>query len=154
MVADHSSGRTRYSMLETIRQFAEEQLAARGDATKTRTAHARYFTGLETDILALWDGPRQREAYDWFAIELPNLRTGFRWSADHGDLDAAAAITTCAAFLGVFLANYEPIAWAEELMPPFATWTILDSPQYAWWRRCAASSDDSKRLCAIARSAR
>ncbi|MDT7765368.1 MAG: hypothetical protein QOC63_4788, partial [Mycobacterium sp.] len=42
MVADHSSGRTRYSMLETIRQFAEEQLAATGEATEARTAHARH----------------------------------------------------------------------------------------------------------------
>ena len=30
LVADRSSGRTRFSMLETIRQFAEEQLVARG----------------------------------------------------------------------------------------------------------------------------
>src|SRR5262249_40414500 len=30
LVADRSSGRTRYSMLETIREFAEEQLVASG----------------------------------------------------------------------------------------------------------------------------
>ena len=41
LVADRSSGRTRFSMLETIRQFAEEQLAACGSATEARTAHAR-----------------------------------------------------------------------------------------------------------------
>ena len=115
-------------MLETIRQFAEEQLAARGDATETRTAHARYFAGRETDILALWDSPRQPEAYDWFAIELPNLRTAFRWAADHGDLDAAAAITTYAAFLGSFLENFEPIAWAEELIEPVRA---VDHPRLA-----------------------
>ena len=40
LVADSSSGRTRYSMLETIRQFAEEQLAARGKSSTARTAHA------------------------------------------------------------------------------------------------------------------
>ena len=34
LVADRSSGRTRFSMLETIRQFAEEQLAASGAATE------------------------------------------------------------------------------------------------------------------------
>ncbi len=32
LVADRSSGRTRFSMLETIRQFAEEQLVASGAA--------------------------------------------------------------------------------------------------------------------------
>ena len=34
LVADRSAGRTRFSMLETIRQFAEEQLVARGDADR------------------------------------------------------------------------------------------------------------------------
>ena len=36
LVADRSSGRTRFSMLETIRQFAEEQLVASGEATEAR----------------------------------------------------------------------------------------------------------------------
>src|ERR1700729_1648580 len=105
-------------MLETIRQFAEEQLVARGDASEIRAAHSRYFAGREADVMALWDSPRQREAYDWFTIELANLRTAFRWAADQGDLDTAAIIATCAAFLGVLVHNYEPIAWAEELIQP------------------------------------
>jgi predicted ATPase len=118
VVADRSLRRTRFSMLETIRQFAEEQLGTRGDATEARTAHARHFAGREADILALWDSPRQREAYDWFAIELANLRTAFRWAADRGDLDAAAPIATYAMLLGVLVENYEPIAWGEELIEP------------------------------------
>ena len=36
LVADRSTGRTRYSMLETIRQFAEEQLASRGGVDVAR----------------------------------------------------------------------------------------------------------------------
>ena len=44
----------------------------------------------------------------WFAAELANLRTAFRWAADHGDLDTAATIATYAAFLGLLVDNYEP----------------------------------------------
>ena len=69
LVADRSSGRTRFAMLETIRQFAEEQLVDRGEASEIRAAHSRYFAGREADILALWDSPRQRQAYDWFTID-------------------------------------------------------------------------------------
>jgi predicted ATPase len=98
LVADRSSGRTRFSMLETIRQFAEEQLVASGAATEVRTAHARYFAGREADIMSLWDSPRQRDAYDWFVV--------------------AAAIATYAAWFGFATENYEPIAWAEELIEP------------------------------------
>src|SRR5246500_4029905 len=106
LVADRSSGRTRFSMLETIRQFAKEQLVARGEASEIRTAHSRYFAGREADIMALWDSPRQREAYDWFTVEFANLRTAFRWAADHDDLDTAATMATYAGLLGYLVHNY------------------------------------------------
>lgn len=116
VVADRRSGRTRFSMLETIRQFAEEQLVAVGKAEEARAAHARYFAGREADVLALWDSPRQRDAYAWFAAELANLRAAFRWSADHSDIDTAAAIAVYVAFLGIWVEQYEPLGWAEELI--------------------------------------
>jgi len=118
LIADRSSGRTRFSMLETIRQFAEEQLVASGEASEIRAAHSRYFAGREADIMALWDSPRQCEAYTWFTIELANLRTAFRWAADHGDLETAATIATSVGLLGAAVQTLEPIAWAEELIEP------------------------------------
>jgi predicted ATPase len=129
LVADRSSGRTRFAMLETIRQFAEEQLVARGEASEIRAAHARYFAGREADIMARWDSPRPREAYDWFTIELANLRTAFRWAADHGDLDTAAPIATYAGWLGAMVQTLEPIAWAEELIEPARA---VDHPRLAF----------------------
>lgn len=128
LVADRSSGRTRFSMLETIRQFAEGQLVTSGEADDARTAHARYFAGCEAEIWDLWDSPRQRESFAWFSVELPNLRTAFRWAADQGDLDIAATIATFAAFIGFLAENYEPIAWAEELIEPARA---VDHPRLA-----------------------
>ncbi|MGA8544337.1 MAG: AAA family ATPase, partial [Mycobacterium sp.] len=129
LVADRSSGRTRFAMLETIRQFAEDQLVARGEASEIRAAHSQYFAGREADIMALWDSPRQREAYDWLTVELANLRTAFRWAADHGDLDVAATIATYAGWLGVSVQTLEPIAWAEELIEPAR---VADHPRLAF----------------------
>jgi predicted ATPase len=118
LVVDRSIGQTRFSMLETIRQFAEEQLVALGAATEARTAHSRYFAAKEANILNLWDSARQRDAYAWFITELPNLRTAFRWAADHNDLDVAATIARYAGLFGLVTANYEPSGWAEELIEP------------------------------------
>jgi len=129
LVADRSSGRTRFSMLETIRQFAEEQLVARGEASEIRAAHSRYFAGREADIMALWDSPRQRDAYDWFTVELANLRTAFRWAADSGDLDVAAPIASYAGWLGTCVQTLEPITWAEELIEPARA---VDHPRLAF----------------------
>jgi predicted ATPase len=148
MVADHSSGRTRFSMLETIRQFAEEQLADTGEATEARTAHARHFAQRETGIMSLWDSPRQRETYEWFATERANLRTAFRWAADQGDLDDAATIATYAAFLGICIENHEPVAWAEELIEPARA---VDHPRLAFLYVIASRCFTSGRVDAAVR---
>ena len=113
---------------KTVRQFAEEQLVASGSANDVRNAHGRHFAGREADILAMWDSPRQREAYEWFRAELANLRTAFRWAADHGDVDVAAPIATYGTILGNLAGNYEPIAWAEELIEPARA---VDHPRLA-----------------------
>ncbi len=118
LVADSSSGHTRFSMLETIRQFAEEQLVARGEADQVRAAHARHFAEREAEIMALWDSPRQRETSTWFTAELANLRTAFRWAADNDHLTEAAAIAIYGTVLGNVGGQYEPIGWAEELIEP------------------------------------
>jgi predicted ATPase len=143
LVADRSSGRTRFSMLETIRQFAEEQLVARGEASEIRAAHSRYFAGREADILALWDSPRQRAAYDWFTIELANLRTAFRFAADQGDLDVAATIATYVGWLGACVQTLEPIAWAEELIAPAGA---VDHPRLAFLYAIASQCFTTGRI--------
>ena len=93
--------------------------------------------------MSLWDSPRQREAYDWFAVELANLRTAFRWAADRGDLDDAATIATYAAFLGFCIDNYEPIAWAEELIEPARA---VDHPRLAFLYVIASQCYTSGRV--------
>jgi hypothetical protein len=117
LVADRSSPRTRFTMLETIRQFAEEHLVASGDAEAARTDHARHFASRIADAMDVWDSPRQGEAFEWLCVELSNLRAAFRWAADTGDLDTASTIAVPSAFLGYFVIQWEPVQWAEELLP-------------------------------------
>ncbi|OBF89369.1 cyclase [Mycobacterium sp. 852002-51152_SCH6134967] len=117
VVADRTTSRTRFSMLETIRQFSEEQLVAAGDAGEVRAAHARYFARCGEAMLTLWDGPRQSETYDWFNRELANLRTAFRRALDGDALDDATAIAFHAGVFGLWLQNFEPVGWVEEVLP-------------------------------------
>ena len=119
LVVAHRRGRSsRYSMLETIRQFAEERLVEAGLAEQARAAHARYFAGLEPNLLTTWNGPLQRDAYSWLDTELANLRVAFRWAASTSDIDVAAPIAVCAGFLGGWFELHEPSTWAEELLEP------------------------------------
>jgi hypothetical protein len=61
-------------------------------------------------------------------VELPNLRVAFRWAADHGDLDSAAAIVFYTTVLGFWVEQNEPTAWAEELIEPAKA---VDNPRLA-----------------------
>ena len=140
--ADRLFGRTRYVLLETIRQFAEEQLAETADIAGIRALHARYYARRAAEVL-MWfaDGERQREMYEWQIRELANLRAGFRAAADAGDLDSAASIAVSAtAILPQLLERLEPSGWAEELLDAAGA---ADHPQlaalYAAASICAAT---------------
>ena len=127
--ADRHSGHTRYVTLETIRQFAEEQLAETADPARIRALHARYYAARATEVLSWWtDGPRHRDMYEWFGRELANLRAAFRTAADRGDLDSAATIAVSASTLIVNTERFEPASWAEELLDAAQA---VDHPQLA-----------------------
>src|SRR5207244_9373983 len=52
LVADHTVTRTRYSLFETVRRFAEDRLAEAGALERTRDRHAEYFA---RDSAARWE---------------------------------------------------------------------------------------------------
>jgi DNA-binding NarL/FixJ family response regulator len=53
---------------------------------------------------------------DWVEIELGNLRSAFRWSAQRGELEVATDIAAHAALLGFSVQLFETVGWAEELL--------------------------------------
>ena len=80
-----SGNGTRYTMLETIREFAAERLAASGEDVPPRRAHAAYFlTFAEQHAVVPFlpdDGRRLAE----LAAEDANLRAALTWLAAHGE---------------------------------------------------------------------
>ena len=118
VVADHAAARTRYSLFETIRQFAEDRLADAGAVERTRDRHAEYFAREAAARWEHWNGPGWRDAVDWVEAELGNLRSGYQWSAARGDLEVATDIAAHAALMGFSVQLFETLAWAEELLEP------------------------------------
>ena len=116
ITVEQHGGHARYGMYETIRQFAEEQLAATDNIADIRDRHARYFAAQAVAHWDLWDGPGQRVALDWVDVEFANLRAGFRWAADRHDLVTATAIAAHTTLLGQVLMRYESVGWAEEIL--------------------------------------
>ena len=118
VVADHSVERTRYSLFETIRQFAEDRLSEAGTLDQMRDLHASHFAREAAARWERWNGPGWRDAVDWVDVELGNLRAGFRWSAARPDLDVATDIAAHAALMGFSVQLFETLAWAEALVDP------------------------------------
>jgi predicted ATPase/DNA-binding XRE family transcriptional regulator len=77
----------RFSMLETIREYGLEQLAAAGDATAIRDRHAAYYMALAETTAPLLSGPAQREGLARLEQEHDNLRAALAWLA-HRDQTA------------------------------------------------------------------
>jgi tetratricopeptide (TPR) repeat protein len=117
VTTEQVGGRTRYGVLETIRQFAEDQLAGAGALKDVRDGHCRYFAEQVLRQWDVWDGPEQRRALDWADAEFANLRAAFRWAADSGDVERATAIAAHTAIMVWPLQRFEPVAWAEEMLP-------------------------------------
>ena len=76
---------SRYRLLETIRQYADERLSSDGRAKQARDAHAAHYLVSARGLLALLDTPRDFEALERLRLETPNLAAGLRWllASDH-----------------------------------------------------------------------
>ncbi len=127
--AERLGGHARYAMLETIRQFAADQLAAAANTNEVRDRHARYFAEQATAYWDVWDSPRQRVALAWFSAEFANLRTAFRWASDQGELATATAIAAHTAMVGYCLQRLEAVGWAEELLPAATAGDVRQLPR-------------------------
>lgn len=78
--ASGGGGQVRYQMLETIREFAREQLAASDELEETERRHAAYFTSLAEQAEPHLYHAEQCLWLDRLERELDNLRAALRWS--------------------------------------------------------------------------
>jgi predicted ATPase/class 3 adenylate cyclase/DNA-binding CsgD family transcriptional regulator len=93
VVADDSGSRTRYRMLETVRQYAQEKLGESGEADAVRTRHRDYYTATAT-LLDAPAGIDYEERIERTETEIDNLRTAFGWSLEKADIEHALALAS------------------------------------------------------------
>jgi predicted ATPase len=76
------AGEARFGMLETVREYALEQLAAAGEAAAVRAAHAGYYLALvEASGPVLIGTERTRRRLE---AERDNFQAALRWSVQRG----------------------------------------------------------------------
>jgi predicted ATPase len=138
ITVERRAGPARYGLLETIRQFAAEELAAgSGSTDDLRDRHAAYFATQVVIQFEASHGPRFRFAVEWVDLELANLRAGFRWAVDRRDLVTAVAIAAHTGVLGFLRQRFEPVGWAEEILEAATDAQIAQLPRlYAAASNC------------------
>ena len=88
----------RFTMLETIREFALERLERSYDAAAVRRRHARYVVELLELAAPELRGPRKSHALDLMEREHGNARAALDWCQRHPQPDGVAwALRLCAA---------------------------------------------------------
>jgi predicted ATPase/class 3 adenylate cyclase len=84
-----SNGRPRFGMLETIREFAMEELRTEGDLDETRRRHGEHFLGLALAAEPHLTAEDQGEWLDRCELEHANIRAALRWAIDTGEAERA-----------------------------------------------------------------
>ena len=80
-------GEPRFAMLETIREYALEQLRASGEYEQVRRRHAAYFLGLAGQADGELGGEGQARWLDRLEAEHGNLRAVLGGALEHGEVE-------------------------------------------------------------------
>jgi predicted ATPase len=117
-------GEPRFRMLETIREFALDQLAERGETGKMARLHAAYFAGQCHAIgMRIYSREAQRHLA-WIGAENDNLRAALAWCLEpDGEVQSALPILNLA-FWFWFRRGYlsEGREWFRRVMEKLPSW--------------------------------
>jgi predicted ATPase/class 3 adenylate cyclase len=98
---------SRYRLLETIREFAAEQLDNAGNTERARDAHAAHYLAVGRELFAMLKTSRDFEALEQLRIDTPNLAAGLRWLLASDQL-------------GDVLGFFADAGWIDSGLVPFA----------------------------------
>ena len=162
VVADDSGGRTRYRLLETVRQYALEKLGESGEADAVRARHRDHYTAMAAvlDAPAGSDHDHRLEQAD---IEIDNLRAAFAWSRENSDVELALTLASSLQPLWQTRGRLrEGLAWFDAALadldaqhpgvaPAVRARALADRAVLAIWMGAADSLDQAQQALAIAR---
>jgi predicted ATPase/class 3 adenylate cyclase/DNA-binding CsgD family transcriptional regulator len=162
VVAENPNGRTRYRLLETVRQYALEKLGESDEADAVRTSHRDHYTALAATV----DAPAGRDyeqGLDQAENEIDNLRAAFGWSRENSDFDLA--LTLASSLQPLWQARgrlREGLAWFDaaltdehgqhgKVTPAVRARALADRALLATWMAADVSMDQAEQALAIAR---
>ena len=162
VVAENTGGRTRYRLLETVRQYALEKLGESGEADAIRSRHRDYYISMAAalDAPAGSDYERRLEQAE---IEIDNLRAAFGWSRENSAIEPALALASSLQPLWLGRGRLrEGLAWFDtaladldaqhlEVAAAVRARALADKAVLDAWAGPAAGMDQAEQALAVAR---
>jgi predicted ATPase/DNA-binding SARP family transcriptional activator len=102
-------GGGRLRMLETIREYGSEQLAARGEVAELRRVHAEYFTDLMLGIEPKLTTRDQLEYLKLATAERDNILAALRYWCDVADPEQAVSLAISVSSMAMLLGNHADV---------------------------------------------
>ena len=84
---EQPNGESRFTMLETIREYAREKLKASGEEPSTKRAHAAYCLVLAEEEASEQGVVNRAEWLERFTLEYDNFRAALEWLTQTGDAE-------------------------------------------------------------------
>jgi len=112
------AGDQRFLLLETIREFAVEQLTANGEVERMCQRHFAIYLQLVRTADRHLRGPTATTGYTRIAPELDNIRAALQWALGTEQyVDAAWLGVALSHFWSIRAHWHEAIRWLEQLLP-------------------------------------
>jgi predicted ATPase/class 3 adenylate cyclase/DNA-binding CsgD family transcriptional regulator len=162
VVADDSEGRTRYRLLETVRQYALEKLGESGEADAVRARHRDHYTAMAA-VLDAPAGSDYQQRIERANTEIDNLRAAFSWSRENADIELALTLASSLQLLWQARGRLrEGLAWFDTALidldahhpgvtPAVRARALADRATLGLWAGDADSPDQAQQALAIAR---
>jgi predicted ATPase len=99
-------GSTRYHMLETLRQYAQERLAEQGTGDALYQRHAAYFLALAKAAEPELYSAAQPAWIGRLEVDVANLRAALEWALRTGAVDPALELATALRFFWYVRGSY------------------------------------------------
>ncbi|GJO03818.1 LuxR family transcriptional regulator [Mycobacterium marinum] len=162
VVAENLIDRTRYRILETVRQYALEKLAESGEADSVRTRHRDHYTTMAARL----DSPKHtdhEQRLEQAEIEIDNLRAAFAWSRENSNPDEALTLTASLQPLWLTRGRIqEGLTWFNsaladldtrhvDITTPVRIRALADKAVLNAWVGATDSMDDARQALSIAR---
>ena len=106
----------RYRLLETLREYGNDRLAARGERERLLDAHMAHFVEMAERVVGSLRRRRVCRGRSMVSANWDDLRAALIWAVQLGDHERGARLVEAATMFGAFWFRFELADWAERVI--------------------------------------